>query len=124
MVTTQRFLARRALGRRAVIRSALIIHAPWTTKSPVDVIEYSASRSVSSIIPSPPSVIPGIFHRKSRAPMLSAMPPLTSKTTAVFERINEPRMPDRVGREDSLSVQLSDVRALYPSLRENDGQGS
>ena len=59
-------------------------------------------------------------------------PSLTSETTAVFERINEPRMPNRVGREDSQSDQLSDVRALDPrptpsrgqALREDDGQGS
>ena len=51
-------------------------------------------------------------------------PSLTSQATAVFERINEPRMPNRVGREDSQSDQLSDVRALDPRLREDDGQGS
>ena len=51
-------------------------------------------------------------------------PSLTSQTTAVFERINESRMPNRVGREDSQSDQLFDVRALDPRLREDDGQGS
>ena len=114
-VTTQRFLARRALGRRAVIKSALIIHAPWTTKSPVDVIEYSASRSLSSIIPSPPSVISELFHQESRAPMRLAMGhfSLTSQTIAVFEQINEPRTPDRGGRENSLSRSSSPTSVLW-----------
>ena len=41
-----------------------------TTTGHVDVTEQSASRSLSSIILSPLTVIPDIFHRESRAQML------------------------------------------------------
>ena len=48
-------------------------------------------------------------------------PLLTPETTAVFGSINGLRMPVGVDREESRSARLSDVRALGPRLREDDG---
>ena len=46
---------------------------------------------------------------------------LTSQLTAVFKGINSQRMPIAEGGKESHLDLLSDVRALDPRLREDDG---
>jgi len=46
---------------------------------------------------------------------------LTSQTIAVFGSINDLRMPLEMGREESHFGSLSDILALGPRLREDDG---